>query len=172
MSILKLIWVFLKIGAVSFGGGWTIVGIIRNEVIGALWLDEAGFSELVAIAQVTPGPIALNAATLVGFKLQGMRGAILATLSVVLVPVICIAAATIALSRFSKGAARLNSALKTAAIAMTGMTLWGFAASPDMGLRSAIFALVSFVIVGFTKLSPIIVILGAGALNLALSFIL
>ena len=65
MQILEIIWTFFKIGIVSFGGGWSIVGIIRNEVV-PRWVDEQGFLSLIAIAQSTPGPIALNAATMIG----------------------------------------------------------------------------------------------------------
>jgi len=84
--MLSLALVFLKIGVAAYGGGWTIVGIIKTEIVGRAWLSAEEFARLVAVAQITPGPVALNAATMVGYKLHGLPGAAVATLSVVAAP--------------------------------------------------------------------------------------
>ncbi|MCX7030823.1 MAG: chromate transporter [Spirochaetes bacterium] len=99
MEILTLAWTFFKIGVISFGGGWTIVGIIKREVLVRGWLSEQTFSDVVAIAQVTPGPVALNAATLVGFRVSGLVGAITASLSVVAFPMMALALVTVLIRR-------------------------------------------------------------------------
>ena len=70
MSIIKQYWelflVFLKIGAFTFGGGYAMIPLIRNEVVGKkLWLDDDEFMDMLAIAQSLPGPIALNTALFV-----------------------------------------------------------------------------------------------------------
>ncbi|MFA7389795.1 MAG: chromate transporter, partial [Proteiniphilum sp.] len=67
MQIIKQYWelflVFFKIGAFTFGGGYAMIPLIRNEVVGKkLWLDDDEFMDMLAIAQSTPGPIALNTA--------------------------------------------------------------------------------------------------------------
>ncbi len=78
---------FLKIGIVGFGGGWAILPIIRREIVEeAGWLSDEEYMDLVAIAGSTPGPIAVNAATYVGFRLAGVAGAAVATLAVILPP--------------------------------------------------------------------------------------
>ncbi|MET1160050.1 MAG: chromate transporter [Thermoprotei archaeon] len=78
---------FLKIGIVGFGGGWAILPIIYRELVeDAKWLSDSEYLNLVAIAGSTPGPVAVNAATYVGFKLAGPIGAAVATLGVVLPP--------------------------------------------------------------------------------------
>ncbi len=82
MSLLKLFWVFFKIGILSFGGGLAAMSIIQDEVViqrGWISLDE--FINLITIAQMTPGPIGLNLSTFVGTKLAGVSGALVATLA-------------------------------------------------------------------------------------------
>ncbi len=163
MQILEIIWTFFKIGIVSFGGGWSIVGIIRNEVV-PRWISEQGFLSLIAVAQSTPGPIALNAATMIGWEYGGFFTAMAATLSVVVFPVLAILTATY-LSRFLKlRASALNESLKTGSIAMMLMALW--ALKPVSGDPVLIvMALGAFALAAFTKINALWAILGSGALN-------
>lgn len=79
--LLSLYLSFLKIGLLSFGGGYAALAIIQDEVItNQGWLDLAEFNNLITISQMTPGPIGINAATFVGTKIGGLGGAIFATL--------------------------------------------------------------------------------------------
>jgi chromate transporter len=73
--MIRLFLSFIKIGTVSFGGGWTVVGLIRDEVVGGGMMTDEAFRRSVAIAQVTPGPVALNVATLAGWSVGGVPGA-------------------------------------------------------------------------------------------------
>lgn len=85
MSIyLQLFLTFLKIGAVSFGGGYGMISLIREEVLLHSWLTENEFLNFIAVAESTPGPIAVNMATFIGSSQAGILGSILATLGVVL----------------------------------------------------------------------------------------
>jgi len=84
MIFLELFLTFLKIGLVSFGGGYGMIPLIREEVLASAWLTEDSFLELVAVAESTPGPIAVNMATFVGSSQGGVFGAFVATLGVVL----------------------------------------------------------------------------------------
>lgn len=82
---LKLFYTFIKIGLFSFGGGNAILPLIRQEVVsGTHWLKSSEFTDLVAVSQATPGPIAVNGATYVGYKVAGWPGSIAATLGVIL----------------------------------------------------------------------------------------
>ena len=82
---LKILWVFTKIGLFSYGGGNAVLPLIRQEVvINNMWLKGTEFTDLVAISQVTPGPIAINAATYIGYKVGGFGGSILANLGIIL----------------------------------------------------------------------------------------
>ena len=84
MIFLELFFTFLKIGLVSFGGGYGMIPLIREEVLINAWLTEESFLDLVAVAESTPGPIAVNMATFIGSSQGGIFGAFVATLGVVL----------------------------------------------------------------------------------------
>ncbi|MBP8707753.1 MAG: chromate transporter [Caldisericia bacterium] len=82
---LSLFLTFLKIGALTFGGGYAMIGILKEEIVERKkWLTEKEFLEITAIAEMTPGPIAINMATFIGRKFGGFIGAFFATIGVVL----------------------------------------------------------------------------------------
>ena len=79
--LLILFLTFLKIGALTFGGGYAMIPIIEEEVTKKRkWVTEMEILDIIAIAESTPGPIAVNAATYVGYKVGGVLGSIIATL--------------------------------------------------------------------------------------------
>ncbi|MFA6655360.1 MAG: chromate transporter [Bacillota bacterium] len=83
--LLQLFVSFLKVGAFAFGGGYAMIPLISEEVVTYRgWLEMEEFIDVIAISQGTPGPIAINSATFVGFKVAGVIGSITATLGVVL----------------------------------------------------------------------------------------
>jgi chromate transporter len=85
MVCLKLFWEFIKIGAFTFGGGYAMIPLIEKEIVNKYhWLTTKQFVDLIAIAEMTPGPIAVNSATFVGYKVARFWGAVSATLGVVL----------------------------------------------------------------------------------------
>ena len=78
--VLQLFLSMMKIGCVAFGGGYAIIALLESEfVTKRQWIDHDEFLDVVAIAESTPGPIALNVATYIGYKLSGLFGAIIAT---------------------------------------------------------------------------------------------
>ena len=81
---LKLFLTFLEIGAVSFGGGYGMISLIREKVLLNGWLSEAEFLSFIAVSESTPGPLAVNMATFIGASQGGVLGAFFATLGVVL----------------------------------------------------------------------------------------
>jgi len=83
--LLELFLTFLKVGLVMFGGGHVMIPILRYEVVERYrWLSEGEFLDLVAIAESTPGPVAVSAATYVGYRVVGVVGSVVATVAVVL----------------------------------------------------------------------------------------
>ena len=84
MIYLELFLTFLQIGAVCFGGGYAMISLIREQVLAYGWLTEAELLNMIAVAESTPGPIAVNMATFVGSAQGGLLGSFLATLGVVL----------------------------------------------------------------------------------------
>ncbi len=88
-ELLNLFLTFLKIGAVSFGGGYGMIPLLQEEVLANGWLTESELLNFIAVSESTPGPIAINMATFIGASQAGILGAFLATLGVVL-PAFCI----------------------------------------------------------------------------------
>ena len=89
---LELFLRFLKIGACSFGGGYASLTLIREEAVQKTgWLTEADFTGLCTLAEITPGPVTLNAASFTGWQTAGLAGAVSATLGCIL-PSVCIVA--------------------------------------------------------------------------------
>ena len=84
MIYLELFLTFLQIGAFSFGGGYGMISLIREKVLAYGWLTEEEMLNMIAVAESTPGPIAVNMATFIGSSQGGFFGALLATLGVVL----------------------------------------------------------------------------------------
>ena len=84
MIYLKLFLTFLQVGAVSFGGGYAMISLIRERMLVYGWLTEEELLNMIAVSESTPGPIAVNMATFVGSAQGGILGAFLATLGVVL----------------------------------------------------------------------------------------
>ena len=88
---LELFLSFLKIGAFTFGGGYAMIPLIQNEVIEKKkWINDEEMMDIIAIAESTPGPIAINSATFVGYKVSGFWGSVVSTLGVVLPSLIII----------------------------------------------------------------------------------
>ncbi|MBD5318290.1 MAG: chromate transporter [Duncaniella sp.] len=103
MIYLRLIWAYLKIGLFGFGGGYAMLALIEREIVGPGWITEQMFTDIVAISQMTPGPIGINSATYIGYvapaeyspafasPLFGILGSLLCTLVVVLPSFILVA---------------------------------------------------------------------------------
>ncbi len=84
-SLLNLFWTFFKIGLFTFGGGYAMVAVIEREIVEKRkHIGQEEFLDLIAIAESTPGPIAVNSATYIGYKIGGVLGSFFATLGVVL----------------------------------------------------------------------------------------
>lgn len=84
MIYLKLFLTFLQIGAVSFGGGYAMIPLVREKCLTNAWLTEEEFMNFIAVAESTPGPIAINMATFVGSTQGGILGSLAATFGMVL----------------------------------------------------------------------------------------
>ena len=84
MIYLQLFLNFLKIGALSFGGGYGMIAVVKETMISNAWLTETEFLDFVAVAESTPGPLAVNMATFVGSSQGGFLGALTATFGVIL----------------------------------------------------------------------------------------
>lgn len=81
MELIELFLVFLKIGAVSFGGGYAMIPFFETEMVSHNWVSLADYVKVIAIAQVVPGPFAVDSSAYIGFKVAGILGALLASIA-------------------------------------------------------------------------------------------
>ena len=84
-ELLSILLTMMKIGAFTFGGGYAMIALLQNEFVSKKeWLDKDEFLDIAAIAESTPGPIAINAATYIGYKRLGFLGALVGTVGMCL----------------------------------------------------------------------------------------
>ncbi|MHB0857571.1 MAG: chromate transporter [Anaerolineae bacterium] len=165
MLLLDLFLVFLQVGAFSFGGGYAMIPLVQEKVIrDHQWMSPQEFLDIVAVAQVTPGSIAVNAATYVGYRIAGVSGALVATLGVVLPSFVIILILALIFTRFQRSkivqdAFALIRPAVLALIASAGLLLAGDAIVDWPGV---LIAVVVFALIAFQKAHPIVVIVAAG----------
>lgn len=100
-KLFKLFAVFFKIGAFTFGGGYAMISLIQREVVEKnRWIENDEILDIIAIAESTPGPIAINASTFVGYKVCGFFGALFATVAMVIPSFLIITAISFFLEQF------------------------------------------------------------------------
>ncbi|NLC67057.1 MAG: chromate transporter [Clostridium sp.] len=171
MVLLELFWSFLKIGAFSFGGGYAMLPLIQKEIIEVHgWMTSIEFIDILAVVEMTPGPIAINSATFLGYRVAGVLGSTVATLGVILPSIIIILIIAHFLSKF-KDLKVVDYAFKGLRPVVLGLLISaGFAVSKGsiIDIKSFLLGLVFFVLVVFRKIHPIIIIIGAGILGLIL----
>ena len=109
MIYLELVLSFLQIGLFSIGGGYAAIPLIQNEVVANhAWLSRGEFTDLITIAEMTPGPIAVNSATFVGTRIAGLPGAIAATLGCILPSLVIVSLLFYLYSRYGQMDAMKN----------------------------------------------------------------
>ncbi len=166
---LDLFVTFMKIGAFTFGGGYAMIPLIQREVCeNKKWIDQNDLLDIVAIAESTPGPIAINAATFVGSRTGGTVGACLATLGVVLPSFLIISLISLVLTEFQSVRAVQYAfmGIRAAVLALILKALWMmFKASKKNGFSYFVMAAV-LVLTAFVKIDAVYVIIGCGLFGL------
>ena len=100
---LQLFWAFFKIGLFTFGGGYAMISIISNEIVEKRkYITAVEFADIIAVAESTPGPIAINSATFIGYRRGGVLGSLIASLAVALPSFIIIFVISLFLDEFMK----------------------------------------------------------------------
>jgi chromate transporter len=168
--LLELGLVFVKIGALIWGGGFAAIPFIQQEVVTARgWLTAREFIDGVALGQVTPGPVAITA-TFIGFKVQGLAGAFVATVAVFL-PSFLLIIGLIHVYRKVKDHALVRGFLSGVMPAVVGMLLSAtvfIGQTAVTGAAPALVALLSLALLLRFRADPLWLVLGGGALGLLL----
>ena len=166
---IELFLTFVKIGAFTFGGGYAMIPLIQKEVCeNKKWLSEKDISDIVAISESTPGPIAINSATFVGSRRAGFRGAFMATLGVVLPSFLIISLLSLILTEFQsyKAVRYAFMGIRAAVLALILKALWMMFKSSKKKLVSYFIMAASLVLTAFLKIDAVFVIIGCGLFGL------
>lgn len=170
MILLKLFLAFAQIGLFAFGGGYAILPLIEKEIVNNLhWLTHKEFLEVVTISQLTPGPIAINAATFVGYKVGGVIGSLIATVSVCLPPVILVLIVVRFLKRFETNIWVNNvlKGLRPAVVALIASAAYSLVRGGGITeIKGLIIGIASFIILRIRKLDPILILIIAGIVGI------
>lgn len=185
MMYLQLFWAFLQIGAFSFGGGYAAMPLIQEQVLHYGWLMQGEFVDIVTISQMTPGPIAINAATFVGQRVAGVCGALVATVGCILPSCILVLIIAriyykhqeLAIIQGVLGGLRptVTALIASAGVSILILTAWP-GGKPSLRLEDfdwiavLLFAVCLFVLRKW-KVGPILLMTGAGVLGLLFYFL-
>lgn len=162
---------FIKIGAFAFGGGYAVLSFIQQEVVdGHGWINPEDFVNIVAIAEMTPGPIAVNSSTFVGYNLFGPLAGILCTLCVILVPFLLALLVSVYFTKF-KDNLYLKSALngiRPAVIGLIAASCFSIGKISIISPISWVFFGLALLLVWKLKVNPIITLVISGTLGAVL----
>lgn len=167
--LVKLYLAFLKIGAFSFGGGYAMLPFIEKEVITKHnWISLKEFMDIIGISQMTPGPVSINSATFIGYKLIGVLGSISATLGVITVSFILVSIASRAMEKF-KESKILKAALlgmRPVLVALIIQAFLSLAKEAYVDIKSVIITLIIGGCLFTKKVHPILTIVLAALLGI------
>lgn len=172
--MLSLFWAFFKIGAFTFGGGYAMIPLIQKETAeNKKWVTEDDILEIVAIAESTPGPIAINAATFVGYKVCGFAGALFSTLGVVLPSFLIISIISLVLKKFEsvKVIKYAFFGIRAGVLALIVKALLSMYKKCPKNTVSYIVIAAAFILTALLKLNVLLVIVMCAVFGLVSSFI-
>lgn len=184
MIYLELLWSFFQIGLFSIGGGYASMPLIQHQAVELRhWLTMGQFADIIAIAEMTPGPISINSATFVGMQTAGVPGAMVATIGCVSPSCVIVMTLAYLYYRFRRltAAEGILAGLRPAVIAMIAsacislitLSLYGQQTPPDgfrnINYRSLVIFGAGVAVLRKWRVNPIFVIAGAGGAGIVLA---
>lgn len=164
MIFLKIFIIFFKIGLFTFGGGYAMLPLIEREIIETRhWITEDDFIDVLAVAEMTPGPIAVNSATFVGYRIGGLSGAVAGTLGVVLPSFIVILLIVTSLYqyRYHPKVVKTFKGIKPVVIALIIFASFKLGVKQHWNIASIGIAVIAFLLLLFNIHPFIVIMLGA-----------
>lgn len=163
VKLKSIFLVFLKLGALTFGGGLAMLPIIRKEICGRGWIEEEIFDDYIAVAQVAPGMIAINIATLVGLHLRKRLGAVVAVVGVALPSLIIIMLIATLLTEFSEivFVQKMLTGIILVVIILLSAAIYDIGKKAIKNFYILLYAVLSFVLVFFMGVPTTMIIFGS-----------
>lgn len=176
---LKLFFVFFKIGLFSFGGGYAMIPVIEYEVHAHDWMNTQQLTDVVAVAGMSPGPIATNTAVFIGYKVGGIPGAIISAIGVTLPSLLIVIIISMIIVKMKKKSSMMDFVFYGLRPVITGLIILAaikFAIHNDILYQTGV-DWISFVIImigvgllQFTKINPVFIILFSGVIGIAIYY--
>ena len=171
-GLFKIAWLFLKIGLIFFGGGYVLIPLMHRIMVDQYrWLSLQEFIDGVALSQLTPGPLAMLA-TFTGFRAGGFWGGLIGTIFIFLP---CTLLMLVISSHYEKfrnmeSLREILDGLLPAVVGIIAAAAWEMGSTSLAGVRDFILLAAGFLILQFTRVSPMFVILGAGTAGYIFGF--
>lgn len=169
--LLKLFFVFFKIGAFSFGGGYAMLPFIEREIVdNNKWISKSDFVDMIGISQMTPGPISINAATFAGYKVKGVLGSIAATIGISITSFILVSIIQKAMEKFkdSEIIKAMIMGMKPVIIALIINSFISLASTAYVDYKAIIITIITGIMLISKKIHPILTIVIAAVLGIIL----
>ena len=167
--LIRLYLAFLKIGTFSFGGGYAMLPFMQKEIVeNNAWISMSEFSDIIGISQMTPGPVAINSATFVGYKVGGIIGSAIATIGVVTTSFILVSIISKILNKFKESIVirSMLAGMRPILIALIIYAFIDLAKESYLDFKSIIITIIIGIILLSKKVHPILVIVIAAILGL------
>ncbi|MDM1380036.1 chromate transporter [Myroides marinus] len=160
--LFRLFYLFTKIGVFTIGGGYAVIPLIEKEIVSRNWLTKDEFYELLAITESLPGVFATNIAALVGFKISGIKGGILAALGTILAPFTIILLIAIFFNRFQDNLYVIKAfkALRPVVVALIAAPCYTAIKANNMTAKTLLLPLMALGLMWGVNVSPIWIIIG------------
>lgn len=168
-SWINLFISFFKVGALSFGGAYSLIPIIENEVVkNHHWLTGDEFLKILGMVEIFPGAISIKYATYTGYKIAGIPGVIVANLGNMVFPAVIIIVASYFYNMFAKnpGFNKAFNGIQYVIIGMIVAIMLQYSTKTPMEVKSILFIVLGFILIYFFKLHPAIVVVAGGILAL------
>jgi len=177
--LFRLFWVFTRVALFSWGGGPASLALMQREVTQAGWVTSGEFADAVALSNALPGPIAPQVSAYIGYKLAGFPGAVLAVTGTVLPTTLLMLAMVVYFFKI-KDSLAVQAMLKVVRPVVVGFLLWtaydmaanvfaakklGWSPALAAGLDKVLIVLAAFVLLTFTRVHPVLLIVGAAVLG-------
>ena len=171
-TLLQLFFIFARVGGFTFGGGYAMLPMLQKELVDNKgWTTNEELIDYYAIGQCTPGVIAVNVATFVGYKTKGILGGIFATLGMITPSLIIVGIIAAFLEGFQdyEVVQWAFSGIRAAVVALILSSMWKIAKKSIVDIFAFIIFLLVAVLSFFTDLSPVIFVISAGVCGLILN---
>ena len=173
-KLLELFFVFFKIGTFTIGGGYAMVPLIEKEVVDKKeWINRKDFLEMLALAQSAPGPIAVDVAVFVGYKVAGVPGSIVSVLGAIFTAfaILIVIAMYFGGMKDSPIVERIFKGIRPAVVALIAAPVLRLGKSAKINKRTIIIPILTVVFVAFLNVNPIFIVLVSALIGILYGFI-